>query len=165
MSTLKDFRFHVSASPLPRRRVRLTSDGKSSLEAATPPEFRGGTPGLWSPEDLLVASVASCYALTLDALAQRREVPLAEVEIEGVGHVTKRAEGRLGFVVIELRVRLSVAAGLEQGTEQVAHDAHRACLVGHALEIPIELELEVRTTEQPRRLVCADAVTAVLAGR
>ena len=25
------------------------------LEAATPPEFRGGTPGLWSPEDLLVA--------------------------------------------------------------------------------------------------------------
>ena len=28
MSTLKDFRFQVSASPLPRRRVRLTSDGK-----------------------------------------------------------------------------------------------------------------------------------------
>ena len=165
MSTLKDFRFQVSASPLPRRRVRLTSDGKSPLEAATPPEFRGGTPGLWSPEDLLVASVASCYALTLDALAQRREVPLAEVEIEGVGHVTKRAEGRLGFVVIELRVQLSVAAGLEQGAEQVAHDAHRACLVGHALEIPIELELEVRTKEQPRHLVCADAVTAVLAGR
>ena len=112
-----------------------------------------------------MASVASCYALTLDALAQRREVPLAEVEIEGVGHVTKRAEGRLGFVVIELRVQLSVAAGLEQGAEQVAHDAHRACLVGHALEIPIELELEVRTKEQPRHLVCADAVTAVLAGR
>ena len=36
MSTLKDFRFSVEASRLPRRRVRLTSDGKAPLEAAIP---------------------------------------------------------------------------------------------------------------------------------
>ena len=164
MSTLKDFRFQVNASPLPRQRVRLTSDGKSPLETATPPEFRGGTPGMWTPEDLLVASVASCYALTLDALAERREVPIEQVEVEAVGHVTRRAEGRVGFVVIELHVELTADASVVDKAEHVARDAHRACLIGRTLDIPVHLELEVRAP-QPRRLVCADAVAAALASR
>jgi organic hydroperoxide reductase OsmC/OhrA len=165
MSTLKDFRFPVKASPLPQHRVRLTSDAKSPLEAATPPEFRGGTAGMWTPEHLLIASVASCYSLTLDTLAERRNVPMEQVEVEAVGHVTRRAEGRVGFVVIELRVELTVNAGTEHEAEEVARDAHRICLVGHALEVPVELELQVRTAKLPQRLSCADAVTAVLAGR
>ena len=160
MSTLKDFRFQVNASPLPRRRVRLTSDGKSPLETATPPEFRGGTPGMWTPEDLLVASVASCYALTLNALAERAGVPIEHVEVEAVGHVTRRAEGRVGFVLIELHVELTADDSVADKAEHVARDAHRACLIGHALDIPVELELEVRTAQHARRVVCADAVTA-----
>jgi organic hydroperoxide reductase OsmC/OhrA len=145
MSTLKDFRYEVSASTLPRRRVRLTSEGKAALEAATPPEFRGGTPGIWSPEDLLVAAVTSCYSLTLEAIAAHRGVELRGVEVRGVGHVTRRAEGRVGFVVIELAVDLAVAPGSEHEAERAAHSAKQACLVAHALEIPIELELNVHT--------------------
>jgi organic hydroperoxide reductase OsmC/OhrA len=144
MSTLKDFRFQVEATPLRGRRVRLSSDGKTPIKAATPPEFRDGTPGLWSPEDLLVASVASCYLLTLDALATRRELSF-EAHVEGAGHVTLRADGRLGFVVIELQVSLTVEPGLEQEAERLARDAERRCLISHALEVPVELELSVRT--------------------
>ena len=150
MTTLKDFRFRVDASPLPRRRVRLTSEGKAALEAAMPIEFRGGVPGMWSPEDLLVASVASCYRLTLDSLASRHEVALRDVQIEAVGHVTRRAEGRIGFVVIELFVRMVTDPEELHTAEKAARDAHRVCLVSHALSIPVELELEVRA-EPPER--------------
>jgi organic hydroperoxide reductase OsmC/OhrA len=145
MSVLKDFRFSVHASQLPRNRVRLSAAGKSPLEAATPPEFRGGTPGMWSPEDLLVASVAACYSLTLDALATQRDIPIRSVSVEGVGHVTRRAEGRIGFVVVELRVELAVEPGFEAPARRVAHSAKQSCIVGHALELPIELELSVRS--------------------
>jgi organic hydroperoxide reductase OsmC/OhrA len=155
MSTLKDFRFQVEASPLPWRRVRLTSDSKSPLETATPPEFRDGIPGMWTPEDLLVAAVASCYAHTLREMAARREILLFEVEVEGVGHVTRRADGRLGFVVIELRIQLSVDEEDEREGEKVARDAHRACLVARALDVPVELELHLRTAAQPRPVVAA----------
>ncbi len=148
MSTLKDFRFEVSASTLPRRRVRLTSDGKAPLEAATPPEFHGGTPGMWSPEDLLVAAVASCYSLTLEAIAVHRRVELRHVDVRGIGHVTRRAEGRVGFVVIELAVEVTVAPGFEHEAERAARSAKKACLIAHALEIPIELELRVRTAAE-----------------
>lgn len=165
MSTLKDVLFSVDASPLPRRRIRLTSAGKAPLEAATPPEFRGGIPGMWTPEDLLVAAVASCYGLTLDALAERREIAFRDVRVEAVGHVTRRAEGRVGFVAIELRVELIVDAGVEHKAERTARDAHQVCLVTHALEIPVELELDVRTAERPERLACAEVVAAALAKR
>jgi len=155
MSTLKDFRFQVDAAPLPWRRVRLTSPGKSPLETATPPEFRGGIPGMWTPEDLLVAAVASCYVHTLRAIAAHRELLMYQVEVEGVGHVTRRADGRLGFVVIELRVDLTVDEDDEHEGEKAAHDAHRACLVAHALEVPVELELDVRAVAEPRPRVAA----------
>jgi len=143
MTTLKDFRFEVNASTLPRRRVRLTSDGKAPLEAATPPEFRGGTPGMWSPEDLLVAAVASCYSLTLEAIAVHRGIEFQYVDVRGIGHVTRRAEGRVGFVVIELAVDVTVAPGYEHEAERAAHSAKQACLIAHALEVPVELELQV----------------------
>jgi organic hydroperoxide reductase OsmC/OhrA len=165
MSTLKDVIFSVDASLLPKRRIRLTSAGKSPLETATPPEFRGGTPGMWTPEDLLVAAVASCYGLTLDALAERREIAFRDVRVEAVGHVTRRAEGRIGFVAIELRVDLAVDAGAEHKAEHLARDAHQICLVTHALDIPVELELDVRTAERPERVACADVVMAALAKR
>ena len=147
MSTIKDFRYSAHASQLPRKRVRLTATGRPPLEAATPPEFRGGTPGMWSPEDLLVASVVSCYSLTLDAIAMQRDISIRRLAVDGVGHVTRRAEGRIGFVVIELRVELTVESGLEEAAKRAAQAAKRACVVGHALEIPIELELRVQSDE------------------
>jgi organic hydroperoxide reductase OsmC/OhrA len=145
MTTLKDFRYEVKGSTLPRRRVRLTSDGKAPLEAAMPPEFRGGTPGIWSPEDLLVAAVVSCYAVTLDSIAEHRGFELRRVDVTGAGHVTRRGEGRIGFVVIELAVDLMVAPGFEHEAERAAQAAKKSCLIAHALEIPVELELRVHT--------------------
>jgi organic hydroperoxide reductase OsmC/OhrA len=155
VSTLKDFRFHVCASPLPSRRIRLTSDGKAPLEAAVPPEFRGGTPGIWSPEDLLVASVASCYVITFVSLAAQRDLAVHRLAVEGVGHVTRRAEGRVGFVLIELRVELTVDAACIEEAERVARAAKQRCLIGHALEVPIELELDVRAADLSQTAVPA----------
>jgi len=164
MTTLKDHRFDVEAMPLPWHRVRLAADDKPPLDAAVPAEFRGGTPGLWSPEDLLVAAVASSYELTLESVARARSLEFRSVHVSGAGHVARRVEGRLGFVAIELFVHLVVDSGAEHDAEQAARDAHRACLVSHALDVPVELELEVRT-QKTTRLVCADAVTRMLASR
>jgi organic hydroperoxide reductase OsmC/OhrA len=147
MTTVKDHQYQVTAATLPRGRVRLTADGKPSLEAAMPPFYRGGTPGMWTPEDLLVASVASCYAVTLESIADHHDVPLSHVEVAGVGHVTRRAEGRIGFVVIELAVDVTVPAGSEEQAERTANSAKQTCLVGHALEVPLELELRIHVKQ------------------
>jgi organic hydroperoxide reductase OsmC/OhrA len=145
MTVFKDYTFRVSAVPRRHGIVRVITGDKPPLEVATPVEFRNGLPGYWSPEDMLVAATASCYALTFRAVAHRRGVPFDDLEVTGKGHVTRRADGRFGFTLVELHV--SVAADLEraEAVTDIAHAAERACIVGRALEIPVELELDVRT--------------------
>ena len=60
MSVVKDFRFPVSVELVTGRLTRLSAVDKVDLHVATPPEFHGGLPGIWSPEELLVGAAASC---------------------------------------------------------------------------------------------------------
>ena len=76
MSTLKDFLFKVEVIGGTEPAVTAIAEGKPRLKVVTPPEFSGGVPSRWSPEEMLVGSVATCYALTLRAVAERRAVPL-----------------------------------------------------------------------------------------
>ena len=145
MSVLKDFLFTVDLAGDDARVVELATDEGLALSVATPPEFRGGVHGMWSPEHLLVAATSSCYALTLAGVADRRQVPLHDVQIGGVGHVTRRADGRFGFVVIELAVEITTAEGFEDNARRAAHAAESGCLVAQALRIPVEVELKIKT--------------------
>ncbi len=145
MSVFKDYTFRVGAFPRPHGAVRILTGDRPALEIATPIEFRHGLPGYWSPEDLLVGAVASCYVLTFRSLAGRRALPFEELEVSGAGHVTRRADGRFGFVLVELKVTVATDVEHAEAVEEVAHAAERQCIVGRALDVPIELELEVRT--------------------
>jgi organic hydroperoxide reductase OsmC/OhrA len=145
MSVCKDYMFRVGAIPRPHGTVRIISGDRPALEVATPVEFRQGLPGYWSPEDMLVGAVASCYALTFRALASRRAVPFVELEVSGAGHVTRRADGRFGFVLVELKVTVATDVEHTEAIEEVARAAERQCIIGRALDVPIELELDVRT--------------------
>ena len=144
MSILKDFRFTVDVKGNAQRVVETTTEEGLALSVATPPEFRGGIHGMWSPEHLLVSAVSSCFALTLAGVADRREIPLHEVEIRGVGHITRRADARFGFVVVELAVEITTEEGFEDNARRAARAAESGCLIAQALRIPVEVELEVR---------------------
>jgi organic hydroperoxide reductase OsmC/OhrA len=144
MSILKDFRFTVDVKGSGERVVEVTTDAGLSLPVATPAEFRGGVHGMWSPEHLLVAGAASCFALTLAGIAQRREIPLYDVAISGVGHMTRRADGRFGFVVVELAVEITTEEGFEENARRAGRAAESGCLIAQALRVPVEVELSVR---------------------
>ena len=144
MSILKDFRFTVDVKGNAERVVETTTEEGLALSVATPPEFRGGIHGMWSPEHLLVSAVSSCYALTLAGVADRRQIPLHDVAIRGVGHITRRADARFGFVVVELAVEITTEEGFEDNARRAARAAESGCLIAQALRIPVEIELEVR---------------------
>jgi organic hydroperoxide reductase OsmC/OhrA len=144
MSILKDFRFTVDVKGNAERVVETTTEEGLALSVATPPEFRGGIHGMWSPEHLLVSAVSSCYALTLAGVADRRQIPLHDVSIRGVGHITRRADARFGFVVVELAVEITTEEGFEDNARRAARAAESGCLIAQALRIPVEVELEVR---------------------
>jgi len=150
MSITKDFRYSVGVDWQGERLTSVTSAGKPELEVATPPEFKGGLAGVWTPEDLLVASVASCFAVTLVAVLERRDLPLRDLDVTGTGHVTRRDDGRFGFVAIELTARVETEAAAVDAVRHAASYAERACLVSMALDVPVHVDLVVEPA--PRRL-------------
>jgi organic hydroperoxide reductase OsmC/OhrA len=153
MSVTKDFRYKVGVAWEGDRLTTVSSPDKPELTVATPPEFKGGVPGVWSPEDLLVASVASCFAVTLVAVAERRELPLRDLHVSGTGHLTGRDDGRFGFVAIELTADVRTDEFAIDAVERAAKHAERACLVSMALDVPVHVEVVVRPLSRPFEVV------------
>jgi organic hydroperoxide reductase OsmC/OhrA len=146
-TTAKTYEFPVDIQWLDGRLTRASAAGKPDLEVATPPEFKHGIPGVWSPEDLLVASAASCYAVTLLAVAERRGVPLRGLDVSTRGSVGQRPDGPFAFTEIELDVELVTDAGFEDEARLAGETAERGCLIAASLDVPIQLELNVRASQ------------------
>ncbi len=140
----KEFRFPVEIGWEGGRRTTARVEGKPPLAIATPPEFRGSDPELWSPEDAFVASAGSCLAVTLVALAERERLTLHDVSVTAVGIVGRRPDGRFGFVRIEQTVRIDVDAADQDAALMLAADAEEGCLVSVSLDVPVETRIELR---------------------
>jgi organic hydroperoxide reductase OsmC/OhrA len=146
-TTAKTYEFPVEVHWLEGRLTLASVEGKPDLDVATPPEFKHGIPGVWSPEDLLVASAAACYAVTLVAIAERRGVPVRDLGISARGTVGQRSEGPLAFTGIELDVELVTGAGYEEEARDAGEAAERSCLIAASLDVPIQLALTVRAAQ------------------
>ena len=122
--------------------VTVSAAGLPNLAAAPPTEFDG--PGdAWSPEQLLLAAVATCFAFTLRVVAQASRVDFISLELAVEGAVDRR-DGKMCFSEIVLRPRLRVRAGTERDRAlRVLEKAEKTCLVSASLATPIRLEPEV----------------------
>lgn len=153
MSVVKTHRFPASVHWRGGRLAEAEAPGSPTLEIATAPEFRGGIAGLWSPEGLLVASVATSFAVTLAAVAEAVGIELASIEVEGLGRVEQTPEGRFEFSAIELTLEVGVEGEHPHTLQGLVEDAERLCVVRTALDVPIHV-----------RLVRASSVGVALSG-
>ena len=144
MKTTREHRFPVSIDWTAGRLVRASVPGKDVIEIATPPEFKGVNPDVWSPEDFLVAAAASCFTVTYLAVAEHRGLIVHDVSVDGVGRMGIGEDGRLGFLGIDLTAHLITVPGQEEAVVEAARRAEQGCLVSLALSIPVRLETIVR---------------------
>lgn len=140
----KEFRFPVTIDWEGGRRTTARVDGKPPLAIATPPEFRGTDPELWSPEDAFVAAAGSCLAVTLAALAERDGVTLHGLSVSADGVVGRRPDGRFGFVRMEQTVIVDVDAADESAVAVLVATAEDTCLVSVSLALPVDTHVEIR---------------------
>ena len=141
MGIFKVHRYGVRTRYEGSQTLSLEAPGKPMLRVANPPEFRNGIDGVWSPEELLIGSLAACYERTLVAIAEYKGMPLHAVRVDGTGHV-ERKDSKYHFVLFELDIDLETDVGREREAEHVAELAHERCLVGCALDVPVHLSVE-----------------------
>ena len=140
MGVFKVHRYGVRTRYEGSQTLSLEAPGKPIRRVANPPEFRNGIDGVWSPEELLIGSLAACYERTLVAIAEYKRMPLHAVRVDGTGHV-ERKDSKYHFVLFELDVELETDAGREREAEHIAGLAHERCLVGSALDAPVHLSV------------------------
>lgn len=122
-----------------------SADGLPSLPFASPPEF-GGEEGLWTPEHLLVASVASCLMTTFLAIAELSKLEVESLEVGGSGHLVRGEDRRYRFDRVTLRPVVGVVgeAAREKALRLLAK-AEEVCLITRSLsaEVLMEPRIEV----------------------
>jgi len=116
-----------------------------ALQVGPPPQF-DGRPGHHSPEDLLLAAVATCHMTTLVALSRRKELPIRSYTAKASGTLEKTKEG-LRFTSIGLRVDAVTVRGREAELSSLIELAETHCIVSNTLRLKVELEMNVSTTE------------------
>src|SRR5512132_3309307 len=141
----KEFHFPVTVDWLGERRVGARAEGKPAIEITAPPVFGGTDPPLWSPGQFLVASAASCLAVTFTGLAARAGLTYTKLKVDGDGVVGSRADGHFGFTRLLLRVRLETDAANEAQARTLAEQAEQTCVVSASLDLPTETMIEVKT--------------------
>jgi organic hydroperoxide reductase OsmC/OhrA len=119
----------------------LTVDGLPELHTAPPVEFDGPRDA-WSPEQLLLAAVATCFLFTLRAVAKASGVEFLVCDVAAQGLVN-RTDRALRFTEIVLRPRLALAPEVDRDrARRVVDKAEHACIVSASLATPVRLELE-----------------------
>lgn len=122
--------------------VPLSSAGLPVLQTAPPAEFDG--PGdVWSPESLLVASVANCFILTFRGVSRASSFAWERLECH-VDGILERADGVTRFTRYTTHARLTVKAGTDRAkATALLERAEKVCLITNSLNGERHLEVEL----------------------
>jgi osmotically inducible protein OsmC len=125
-------------------------EGKGTAKAGSgafnlPVSFprRVGEPqGTTSPEELIAASHAACYAMALNATLGRKNAKAARTHVTATVIADK---GDAGIKITTSRLKV-VAEGLEglsaEQFKEVAREAERGCPVSNALRGSLQIEID-----------------------
>jgi organic hydroperoxide reductase OsmC/OhrA len=142
--------YEARAGAEPAGAVAVSSPRLETLGTAPPAEF-GGPGDRWSPETLLVASVGSCFVLTLRALARAAGFRWLRVDCRVEG-VLERVEGVTRFSRFVTHAKLIVPRGTDEPTaRKLVERAEHGCLIANSLraERHLEAEIEAEAGEAP----------------
>jgi organic hydroperoxide reductase OsmC/OhrA len=126
-----------------RTGIARSSSAPNAIHFAAPPVF-GGLEGRWTPEDLLLGALASCYTTTFRTLAECSKFVYTDLQVEVVGVIGK-AEAGCNLVEISICVDLIIPQEAEQERGvNLLHKAKGLCLVSRALAIRQKFEPKVK---------------------
>lgn len=134
--------YRVDAEAEAEGTVALKSDTMPQLFSAPPAEF-GGPGDQWSPEHLLVASVADSFILTFRGIARASKLEWESLEASTNG-VLERVEQVTKFTSFTLKATLTVPQGTdEEKARRLLQKAEDASLVANSMTAETHLEADI----------------------
>lgn len=134
--------YEISASALFEGEITLNGTGIPTLASAPPAQF-GGPGNQWSPEDLLVGSLADCFILTFRAIAKASKLEWIDIECSAQGKL-ERVDRVTQFTSFNIQARLTVGADTDpESARKLLEKAESNCLITNSLRASVHLQPEV----------------------
>ena len=138
----EEHKYHVIIDMIEDRLGHFILDDKDKpiIKVATPPEFKGGRPGVHSPEDLFVALIASCKMTTFCAMAEKLDIGLKTLKIEATGYLGK-AETR-GLMFTKIDVHMDIGIDDEENmksAERCVDLTKKYCLITNSMKTEVNM--------------------------
>ncbi|MDF0650446.1 MAG: OsmC family protein [Nitrospira sp.] len=112
---------------------------KPDVQVATPPEFKGHG-GIWSPEDLFVASANVCLMTTFLAVAERAGLAFSIYESTAEGRL-ELVEGQFQFTTITIKPFITLKPGGDATkARELIEKAERNCLISNSMKAKVTVE-------------------------
>ena len=135
-------KYQVSADAKTEGNISLKADNLPPLISAPPTEF-GGPGDEWSPEHLLVASVADCFVLTFRAVSRASKLEWSNIESSAVG-VLDRVGRLTQFTSFTVSATLTVPSGTDvDKAQRVLEKSEAGCLITNSLTAETHLEAKI----------------------
>jgi organic hydroperoxide reductase OsmC/OhrA len=120
----------------------IAFDGGTTIQASgapnnVPAQFSSETSV--DPEEMFVASLASCHMLWFLDFARRAGIEILSYEDEAEGVMAKNAEGRTAITRVTLRPKIECSADAAT-LEKIHHQAHEACFIANSVKTEIVVE-------------------------
>ncbi|MBK9271516.1 MAG: OsmC family protein [Saprospiraceae bacterium] len=116
---------------------------KSSIMVATPPQFSGGLPDIWSPEHLFTASVVSCFMTTFLAIAENSKFEFLNFQCNAMG-VLSNKEGKYAMTSIFLHAQLTIKdQSLWEKAKRLLEKSEKLCLISQSIHTEVTLDIEI----------------------
>lgn len=108
------------------------------LPMSSAPTYRGD-PSRVNPEQLFVAALSACHALTYLFLAARAGVAVVEYTDDAEGHLGV-VDGRMRMARVMLRPRITLEdAAQETQARTLIAKAHESCFIANSVSTPVEI--------------------------
>jgi len=125
------------------RNHEVSGKGKPPIPASSDAAFRGDR-ARYNPEEMLVASLATCHMLWYLHLCAESGVIVTTYEDSPAGLMREDPDGSGVFTEVLLRPIVTIAKGSEQDAIRLHDRAHDLCFIARSVNFPVRHEPTVK---------------------
>jgi organic hydroperoxide reductase OsmC/OhrA len=129
------------------RDLDVTIDG-TTVPMSSAPAF-AGNPLRVNPEQLYVASLSACHALTFLFLAARDHLLVTGYSDDAVGELAM-VDGKMRMAAVKLRPQITLDPGMDiVRARALVEKAHRQCFIGNSVSAKVDVEPDIALASEP----------------
>lgn len=137
--TYKSFQYSNNLVWDTARRGRTSAPGKPDIEIGSPPEFKG-EPGVWAPEEMLVAALNACMMLTFVSFAQSKKLEFVAYESAAEG-LLANVDGKYRIVEISVRPTLVLKSETDmEAARRIMAEVKANCFISNSITADVQLD-------------------------